>query len=132
VGGATSPVASTSYSYKVDQPAFSLLNGGQYPTKYIATTADAWFTDDDSNATICVGITPVTPVAGPARLVPAHSSRRLSSFRVRPEHDHHCLCLCVRWHRSQQGGQRHVFARRCSGSDSLNKPVDIRLIKEAR
>jgi hypothetical protein len=65
VGGATSPVASSAYTYKLDQPAFSLLNGGQYPTKYTASSVNVFLTDDDPTATICVGTgTAPTPVAG--------------------------------------------------------------------
>jgi hypothetical protein len=64
VGGATSPVASSSYIYNVNQPAFSTANGGQYPTKYTASSVNVWFTDGDTNATICVSTSAVTPVAG--------------------------------------------------------------------
>jgi hypothetical protein len=60
VGGVSSPVAGTSYTFSVDRPAFV----GQLPTKYTGSSVNVLLTDDDPNATICVGISAVTPVAG--------------------------------------------------------------------
>jgi len=133
VGGATSPVASTSYSYKVDQPAFSLLNGGQYPTKYIATTADAWFTDDDSNATICVGITPVTPVAGSCA---AGTSAQLTTPLILSGTSPNTTITVYAYAYDGTAVSKVVSGTYllddAAAAIRLNKPVDIRLIKEAR